>query len=237
MADRPPPPIVVFDLDGTLVDTAPDLIHALNAILGAESIPAIPFETARPMIGAGVRPLLEQALAERGQFPGEAAMDALFARYIQRYQDHIADQSRPYPGLVGALDRLGAHGFTLAVCTNKYEGLSLRLLDALGLTSRFAAICGQDTFPMKKPDPESLRLTIARAGGDATRAVMVGDSETDVSVARAAGIPVIGVDFGYTRIPMADLLPDRLIGHFDALPQAVLELVQVARPTVTDGRN
>lgn len=237
MADRPPPPIVVFDLDGTLVDTAPDLIHALNAILGAESIPAIPFETARPMIGAGVRPLLEQALAERGQFPGEAAMDALFARYIQRYQDHIADQSRPYPGLVGALDRLGAHGFTLAVCTNKYEALSLRLLDALGLTSRFAAICGQDTFPMKKPDPESLRLTIARAGGDASRAVMVGDSETDVSVARAAGIPVIGVDFGYTRIPMADLLPDRLIGHFDALPQAVLELVQVARPAVADGRN
>ncbi len=166
MADRPPPPIVVFDLDGTLVDTAPDLIHALNAILGAESIPAIPFETARPMIGAGVRPLLEQALAERGQFPGEAAMDALFARYIQRYQDHIADQSRPYPGLEGALDSLGAHGFTLAVCTNKYEALSLRLLDALGLTSRFAAICGQDTFPMKKPDPESLRLTIARAGGD-----------------------------------------------------------------------
>ena len=237
MADRSPPPIVVFDLDGTLVDTAPDLIHALNAILGAESIPAIPFETARPMIGAGVRPLLEQALAERGQFPGEAAMDALFARYIQRYQDHIAEQSRPYPGLEGALDRLGAHGFTLAVCTNKYEALSLRLLDALGLTSRFAAICGQDTFPMKKPDPESLRLTIARAGGDASRAVMVGDSETDVSVARAAGIPVIGVDFGYTRIPMADLLPDRLIGHFDALPQAVLELVQVARPAVADGRN
>ena len=149
----------------------------------------------------------------------------------KRYQDHIADQSRPYPGLEAALDRLGAHGFTLAVCTNKYEALSLRLLDALGLTSRFAAICGQDTFPMKKPDPESLRLTIARAGGDAARAVMVGDSETDVSVARAAGIPVIGVDFGYTRIPMADLLPDRLIGHFDALPQAVLELVQVARPT------
>jgi phosphoglycolate phosphatase len=201
MPDRPPPPIVVFDLDGTLVDTAPDLIHALNAILGDESIPAIPFDIARPMIGAGVRPLLEQALAERGQFPGEAAMDELFARYIRRYQDHIADRSRPYPGLENALDRLGADGFTFAVCTNKYEALSLRLLDALGLTSRFAAICGQDTFAMKKPDPDSLRLTIARAGGDATRAIMVGDSETDVSVARAAGIPVIGVDFGYTRTP------------------------------------
>jgi phosphoglycolate phosphatase len=232
MPDRPPPPIVIFDLDGTLVDTAPDLIHTLNAILQAESIPTIPFDTARPMIGAGVRPLLERALAERGQFPGEAVLDALFARYIQRYQDHIADHSRPYPGLEGALDRLGAHGFTLAVCTNKYEALSLRLLDALGLTHRFAAICGQDTFAMKKPDPETLRLTIARAGGDAARAVMVGDSETDVSVARAAGIPVIGVDFGYTKIPMADLRPDRLIGHFDALPAAVLELLQVREPTI-----
>jgi phosphoglycolate phosphatase len=229
------PPIVIFDLDGTLIDTAPDLIHTLNAILATENIPAIPFDTARPMIGAGVRPLLERALAERGQYPGESAMDALFARYIAHYQDHIADRSRPYPGLEDALDRLSAHGFTLAVCTNKYEALSLRLLDALGLTPRFAAICGQDTFPMKKPDPETLRLTIARAGGDGARAVMVGDSETDVNVARAAGIPVIGVDFGYTRTPMADLSPDRLIGHFDALPSAVLELLPVAGPLGADG--
>jgi phosphoglycolate phosphatase len=237
MPDRPPQPIVVFDLDGTLVDTAPDLIHTLNTILEAESIPALAFDTARPMIGAGVRPLLERALAERGRFPGEAAMDALFARYLQRYRDHIADHSRPYPGLERALDRLDAHGFTLAVCTNKYESLSLRLLDALGLTQRFAAICGQDTFAMKKPDPETLRLTIARAGGDAARAIMVGDSETDVNVARAAGIPVIGVDFGYTRIPMADLRPDRLIGHFDALPAAVLELLQIAGTSALGGRN
>jgi phosphoglycolate phosphatase len=224
-----PSPIVVFDLDGTLIDTAPDLIQTLNAILATEDIPAIPFDTARPMIGAGVRPLLEQALAERGRFPGEAAMDALFARYLRHYQAHIADRSTPYPGLEAALDRLDAHGFGLAVCTNKYEALSVRLLDALGLTSRFVAVCGQDTFPMKKPDPEVLRLTIARAGGDPARAVMVGDSETDVNVARAAGIPVIGVDFGYTRTPMAELSPDRLISHFDALPAAVLDLVPVGQ--------
>ncbi|HWV55109.1 phosphoglycolate phosphatase [Pseudorhodoplanes sp.] len=227
MSELSPPPIVIFDLDGTLIDTAPDLIQTLNAILETESIPALAFETARPMIGGGVRPLLEQALAEQGKHPGEAAMDRLFESYIRRYQDHIADYSRPYPGLEGALDRLDADGFTLAVCTNKYEALSLRLLDALGLTSRFAAICGQDTFPMKKPDPETLRLTIARAGGDIARAVMVGDSETDVNVARAAGIPVIGVDFGYTRTPMSDLRPDRLISHFDALPAAVSELLRI----------
>jgi len=230
-------PIVVFDLDGTLVDTAPDLIHTLNTILGAEGIPPLSYEIARPMIGGGVRPLLEQALAERGQHPGDAAMDTLFERYIRRYQDHIADRSRPYPGLESALDQLDARGFTLAVCTNKYEALSLRLLDALGLTARFAAICGQDTFPMKKPDPQVLRLTIARAGGDAARAVMVGDSDTDIRVARSAGIPVIGVDFGYTRIPMAELLPDRLIGHFDALPEAVLDLVPNPQDTGTEARN
>lgn len=229
MLKAAPQPIVVFDLDGTLVDTAPDLIHTLNAILGTEGIPALSYDIARPMIGGGVRPLLEQALAERGQHPGETAMDAMFDRYIRRYHDHIADRSRPYPGLESALDRLTAHGFALAVCTNKFEALSLRLLDALGLTSRFAAICGQDTFPMKKPDPEVLRLTIARAGGDVARAVMVGDSETDVRVARAAGIPVIGVDFGYTRTPMAELSPDRLISHFDALPAAVHELLPVLR--------
>jgi phosphoglycolate phosphatase len=225
MPDAARPPIVVFDLDGTLIDTAPDLIHTLNTILATENIPALSFDTARPMIGAGVRPLLERALAERGKFPGEAEMDALFERYLRHYQDHIADRSRPYPGLEPALDRIGARGFSLAVCTNKYEALSLRLLDALGLTSRFAAVCGQDTFPMKKPDPDMLRLTIQRAGGDIARAVMVGDSETDVIVARAAGIPVIGVDFGYTRIPMADLSPDRLISHFDALPSAVRDLL------------
>jgi phosphoglycolate phosphatase len=232
-----PSPLVIFDLDGTLIDTAPDLIHTLNAILASENIPAIPFETARPMIGAGVRPLLEQALAERGRFPGEAAMDALFERYLRHYQEHIADFSRPYPGLESALDRLEADGFRLAVCTNKYEALSLRLLDALGLTSRFVAICGQDTFPMKKPDPDALRLTIGRAGGDVARAVMVGDSETDVNVARAAGIPVIGVDFGYTRVPMADLSPDRLISHFDILPAAVRDLVPLRSQTRDAGIN
>lgn len=238
MPKIPPRPIVVFDLDGTLVDTAPDLIRTLNTVLTAEGVPAVPFDVARPMIGAGVRPLLERALAERGRHPGEAAMDALFTRYIGHYRDHIADRSRPYPGLEDALDRLAAAGIVLAVCTNKYEALSLRLLDALDLTSRFAAICGQDTFPMKKPDPAVLRLTIERAGGDVAHAVMVGDSETDVRVARAAGIPVIGVDFGYTRIPMTELLPDRLIGHFDALPGAVFDLLPAAvRADAQDGIN
>ncbi len=220
-------PIIVFDLDGTLVDTAPDLIATLNLVLVSESIPAVPFETARPMIGGGVRPLIEQALAEQQRYIDDAAIDVLFERYITRYQDHIADHSRPYPGVETALDALNAQGFTLAVCTNKFESLSVRLLDALGMTDRFAAICGQDTFPVKKPHPDMLLQTIAKAGGDPARAIMVGDSNTDVRTARAAAVPVIGVDFGYTDIPMAKLSPDRLISDFNQLPTAVAELLRL----------
>lgn len=221
-------PIIVFDLDGTLVDTAPDLIGTLNLVLTLEKIPPVPFEKARAMIGGGVRPLIEEALIEQQRHLGEATVDALFAEYIRHYQEHIADLSRPYPGCEDALEALDAQGFTLAVCTNKYEFLSVRLLDALGLKDRFVAICGQDTFPMKKPDPEMLVRTIQQAGGDITRAVMVGDSNTDVRTARAAGIPIIGVDFGYTDIPMAELSPDRLISHFEQLPAQVMELLQPA---------
>lgn len=218
-------PIIVFDLDGTLVDTAPDLIATLNLVLTLENIPSVPFEKARAMIGGGVRPLIEEALIEQQRHLGEAAVDALFEQYIRHYQVHIADHSRPYPGCEDALEVLDAQGFTLAVCTNKYESLSVRLLNALDMTARFAAICGQDTFPMKKPDPEMLVRTIQQAGGDITRAVMVGDSDTDVRTARAAGIPIIGVDFGYTDVPMAELSPDRLISHFDQLPALVAELL------------
>jgi phosphoglycolate phosphatase len=218
-------PIIVFDLDGTLIDTAPDLIDTLNQVLAQEGVPAIDFDRARPLIGAGIRPLLERTLAEQWVAADGAMVDALFARYLRLYGAHIADRSQPYPGVVEALDRLASQGFLLAVCTNKYEGLSVQLLKALGLAQRFAAICGQDTFPVKKPHPEALLQTIGRAQGDPGRAVMVGDSETDIRVARAAGVPVIGVDFGYTPIPMTELAPNRLIGHFDALPEAALELV------------
>ena len=134
-------------------------------------MPAIELEQARPLIGAGIRPLIERALAEQNRNLPAEQVDEMFARFLRHYHDHIADRSRPYPGVEAALDRLADNGLRLAVCTNKYEALSLRLLNALGLTRRFAAICGQDTFPMMKPDPETLRLTIARAGGDPARAV------------------------------------------------------------------
>jgi phosphoglycolate phosphatase len=218
-------PTIVFDLDGTLVDTAPDLIETLNLIFARHSVPPVAFGEARAMIGAGVKPLLVRGLVSQGRHLPAEAIDRLFEEYLEIYAAHIADRSRPFLGLGEALDALAADNCRLAVCTNKLEWLSVRLLDALGLSARFAAVCGADTFPMKKPDPEMLRLTIARAGGDPARAVMVGDSMTDVATARAAGIPVVAVDFGYTETPPDQLGADRLIRHFSALPAAVRALL------------
>lgn len=217
--------LIVFDLDGTLVDTAPDLIDTLNVILARHDVPAIGFDDARAMIGAGVKPLLQRALTSHGIHLPADTIDVLYDEYLQLYAAHIADRSRPFPGLEQALDALAAEGCRFAVCTNKLEWLSVRLLDALGLAERFSAICGQDTFSMRKPDPEMLRLTIMRAGGSLRQAVMVGDSMTDVVTARSAAVPVVAVDFGYTETPPAQLGADRLISHFDALPAAVQSLV------------
>lgn len=210
-------PTIVFDLDGTLVDTAPDLVATLNVVLAREGLRQLPYETARTFIGGGARLMLERGFAADDRTASPETMDRLFKVFLEHYADHIADKSQPFPGLEAALDRLAARGCRLAVCTNKLERLSVRLLDALGLSSRFAAICGQDTFGTMKPDPVVLQKTISAAGGDPARAVMIGDSATDIHTAQAAGIPVVAVDFGYTDRPVHDFLPNRVIGHFDEL--------------------
>jgi phosphoglycolate phosphatase len=214
-------PTIVFDLDGTLVDTAPDLISALNYVLAREGLAAVPLASARNMIGAGARKLIERGLEAEGRIASVQDIARLTADFIAYYADHIAVESRPFEGLEDALDALASRGCRFAVCTNKLEWLSKRLLDALGLSARFAAICGADTFGVSKPDPIILRQTIVRAGGDVAAAIMVGDAGTDVGAARRAGVPVIGVSFGYTDVPIAELKPDRLIDHMKDLPAAV----------------
>jgi phosphoglycolate phosphatase len=215
---------IVFDLDGTLVDTAPDLIDTLNYTLKQHGLPVVPFETARPTIGGGARAMIETALASRGRECAPADVDQLYAAFVAHYAEHIAARSRPFPHVEAVLDGLAAAGYRMAVCTNKLEWLSKRLLDALHLSERFAAICGQDTFGIVKPDPKMFRLTVERAGGEATRAVMVGDSVTDIRTARAAQVPVVAVDFGYTPVPIASLHPDHVISSFAQLPAAVSAL-------------
>lgn len=233
-----PKRIIAFDLDGTLVDTAPDLIAVLNAVLGEQGVPPIAYDEARAMIGGGVKPLLERALAAQGAAFTPDDLGRLYVVYLERYGAEIADRSRPFPGLLDSLDALAAQGFGFAVCTNKLEWLAVKLLEALDLAWRFGAICGQDTFGVPKPDPEIFRQTIRRAGGDPAEALMVGDSATDIGTARAAGVPVVAVDFGYTETPVVLLAPDRVISHFDQLPGAINELLDRAnrRPTRRERR-
>jgi len=220
---------IVFDLDGTLIDTAPDLISTLNLILAREGLPDVSYDAARRLIGGGARGMIERALVAEGRQCSKPELDRMFGAFIEHYAAHIADRSRPFPGLEAALDRLAGEGRRLAVCTNKLEWLSVRLLNTLKLTQHFAAICGQDTFGVMKPDPEILRQTILRAGGDPADAIMVGDSGTDVRTARAAKVPVIAVDFGYSEVPIETLQPDRLIGSFADLPAAVHALAASGR--------
>src|SRR5476651_1375226 len=222
--------IVVFDLDGTLVDTAPDLIGALNFILDREGLPPVPLHAARNMIGAGARKLIERGLELEGRAATAEDVTRLTGDFIDYYAAHIADASRPFEGLESALDDLHAQGYRFAVCTNKLEWLSKLLLDQLGLSSRFSAICGADTFGISKPDPAILRQTVLRAGGELSSSIMVGDAGPDIGVARRAGVPVIGVEFGYTEVPIADLKPDRLINHMRQLPAAVESLMFQRNP-------
>jgi phosphoglycolate phosphatase len=215
---------LVFDLDGTLIDTAPDLIDTLNLILRQEGLPIVPFAAARNMIGGGAKGMIERALATEGRSCSTREIEYLYKAFIAHYAAHIADRSRPFPNLETTLEGLAAAGYRLAVCTNKLEWLSIRLLQTLKLAQHFAAICGQDTFGMQKPDPEIFRRTVRRAGGEPTRAIMIGDSKTDIATARAAGVAVIAVDFGYSDVPIRTLEPDRVISSYTDLPAAIEEL-------------
>jgi phosphoglycolate phosphatase len=214
-------PTIVFDLDGTLVDTAPDLVGALNVIFAQEGFAPLAYEDARNFVGGGARVMIARGFNAQGCVLSPNKLEQLFKNFIAHYSEHLTDKSLPFPGVTSTLDLLAARGCGLAVCTNKVEALSVRLLDDLGLARRFAAICGQDTFGMQKPDPEILERTISAANGRPETTIMVGDSITDIRTARAAGVPVIAVDFGYSERPIAEFGPDRTISHFSELPASV----------------
>jgi phosphoglycolate phosphatase len=214
---------IVFDLDGTLVDTAPDLTHALNEVLTRRGHAAVSAEAIRASVGLGARVMIEEALRRAGVTDD---VEAMLAEFLIHYEANIARESRPFPGAVAALEALASGGARLAVCTNKREYLSRRLLQALELEGYFGAVAGRDTFPVSKPDPGHLTGTIALAGGKPSRAVMVGDSAVDVGTAKAAGVPVILVSFGYAAGPLDGLDPDAMIDHFDALQGCATSLLK-----------
>jgi phosphoglycolate phosphatase len=210
-------PLLVFDLDGTLVDTAPDLLATLDAVLPRHGFAAAADPDLRNAIGHGARRLIEEALSHQKVKLAEHALDALFRDFLIHYEANICLGSRLYPGVEALLERFAEAGWRFAVCTNKKERLSRLLLQALGVAERFSAICGGDTFGSCKPDPAHLFGAIAAAGGTPERTVMAGDSRTDRDTAERAGVAFVGVTFGYTTIPMADLRPDLLIEDFGAL--------------------
>lgn len=211
-------PTIVFDLDGTLIDTAPDLVETLNVIFTREGLAPLPYDTARNLVGSGAKAMIARGVEAEGRILSPAKLDDMFVDFIAHYTDHLADRSRPFPGLT---DVLAARGCQFAVCTNKLERLSVLLLKQLDLADRFVAICGQDTFGIQKPDPEILRSTVAAAGGTMQRTIMIGDSNTDIFTARAAGVPVIAVEFGYSERPVAEFAPDGTISHFAQLPASI----------------
>ncbi len=219
------PPIVVFDLDGTLAETAPDIMRVLNVILVREGLPALPLERARELVGAGARALISRGFKVSGRPLDAQTLEQLFEDFLLIYADDVASHSHLFDGVLGALDQLSLEGYLLAVCTNKPILHTRLILDHFGIAQRFASVAGRDSFPFHKPDPRHLTLTIEAAGGDPARAVMIGDSRTDIATAKAAGIPTICVPFGYTDVPIETLEPDLVIQHFDALPAAVRQVL------------
>jgi phosphoglycolate phosphatase len=212
---------VVFDLDGTLVDTAPDLIGATNHALTQTGLGPVSGDVVRPWISFGARRMIVEALVSSGTDLPDTTVDQLLADFLLYYEANIARESRPYPGAIEAAECLIQSGARLAVCTNKRQSLSEALLSELGMGSLFVGIAGRDAFAVCKPHPDHLLGTVRKAGGDPRHAVMVGDSEVDIATAKAANIPIIAVTFGYTQIPVHQLEPDGLIGHYNELVQAV----------------
>lgn len=225
---------IAFDLDGTLVDTAPDLVGALNTILAEEALPPLPFDEVRLMVGRGARALLERGFAAAGSPLNAEHAPPLVERFIAHYLTRIAQESAPFPGVVEVLTDLKTAGARLVVCTNKLTNLSDALLEAVNLLSFFDAVVGADLAPAAKPDGRHVAAAIAAVGGDPARAVMVGDSINDALGARNAGVPSVLVSFGYTEDPVETLGADAVIHSFLDVPQACMTLL-ASCPTPNTG--
>lgn len=217
---------IAFDLDGTLVETAPDLVATLNKVLASEGLAPVAYEHARNMVGHGAKRMIERGYAATGLPLSPDLSPVLFERFISTYLAHIADTSHPFPGCLDALETLLDAGATLVVATNKRTDLAVALLEKLNMTDYFAAIVGADLAPAAKPDGRHILFAIEEADGDPDMAIMVGDSASDVDGAKDAGVPVIAVTFGYTEIPAAQLGADVVLDHYDQVVEAVAKLAK-----------
>jgi phosphoglycolate phosphatase len=208
---------VIFDLDGTLVDSAPDLMLATNHVLSMHRRRPISMQEVRAFVGHGAKALIARGWAATGEPIDDKSLDYYHAEFLRYYEKNIAVTSAAFPGAIKLLKRCAAEGIKMGVCTNKVEGLSVRLLQALDLAKYFDAVVGPDTINIAKPDAAPYLETLKRLGVAAGNSIMIGDSETDVSTARAAGVPIIAVSFGYTAKPVGDYGPDFVVSHFDEI--------------------
>jgi phosphoglycolate phosphatase len=216
---------ILFDLDGTMIDTAPDLIHAANHVLEANGLPQVETRVIQPAVGYGARAMIHAAMASLGREPPDSELTRMTEQFTAYYAENILVDSLEFPGLTEALEVLKAEGALIGVCTNKRERLARSLLKGLGIDHYFQAIAGRDTFPKCKPDPSHVLDTIRMAGGNAARAVMIGDSSADSLAAKGAGVPFVGVSFGYGESPIEVLRPDAVIHSLTDLVPALRRLL------------
>ena len=214
---------LIFDLDGTLVDTAPDLIQATNHVLQSIGRRPVSYQEFRGFVGHGAMNLIERGTLATGTAVDPATLKRLHRDFLDYYGENISVHSKIFDGILGLLDEAAARGLKMGVCTNKVEGLSHKLLDELGLAKWFEAVVGGDTLPIMKPDPAPYREVAKRLGVDATRTIMFGDSETDIRTAHNTGVPVVAVTFGYTAQPVETFDPTHVINHYDEAWPIVLK--------------
>ena len=219
-------PALVFDLDGTLVDTAPDLLGALNAVLLQEGHPAVNLADLRHLVGHGSRAMLVEAMKRTGAPAPPDRLPGLIDAYIAHYREHIADASVPFPGVAATLSRLAGDGACMGVLTNKPQELADLLLQSLGLAEYFRAIHGAGRLEVVKPDARVFHHVLEEMGCAGMGAVMIGDSATDVATARAAGVPVVLLTYGYTPEPAETLGADRVTHDFRDVPRLIEELLR-----------
>ncbi|WP_155976281.1 phosphoglycolate phosphatase [Novispirillum itersonii] len=223
-------PALLFDLDGTLVDSVPDLLTAVNTVLAEDGRPALDRPAITAMIGNGARKLMERAYRHTGGLPaprhdGEAVIETLYDRFMAVYGDHPSTETTLYPGVVETLTALRDAGHPMAVVTNKPEQPAVALLKKLDLLKFFTVVIGGGSTPALKPDPLPLTTALDRLNATGRPAVMIGDSLNDSAAARAAGLPSVCVTFGYCHGPLESLGADALIDHFTQVPQAVAQVL------------
>lgn len=218
--------LIIFDLDGTLIDTSHDLLDSLNYCLKTVDLEPVEYEQLTFLVGQGAKAMLSRAFDLRNRSISDSELDEFVDVFVAHYRENMPGRSHAYDGLLEALERLKSKGVRSAICTNKLEGLAQSLMEKLGLSDQFVTLTGGDSFPFRKPDGRHILETIKLAGGKLNRTIMIGDSINDIAAAKNAGVTSIGVPFGFSDVPIEELEPDAVISHYDELTyQLIIDLL------------